>query len=223
MQEQIGCFQLTVHNSNLGNILQMKELNVLLITSSARLSNSVTRRFAGEMLDALRHEHAHVTVRQRDVSVGLPFVDEEWVTANFTPEEQRTDEHRAALSTSNSLVEELKLADIVLIAAPIYNFGIPASLKSWIDQIARVGLTFNYTENGPVGTLQNKKAYIVIASGGTQVGSEIDFSSGYLRHVLGFIGINDVTIISAEKFDEHNVQATTSIRARIADLAQHAA
>jgi len=204
--------------------MQMKELNVLVVTSSARQSNSVTRHFAHEMLDELRHQHEHVNVRQRDVSIGLPFVDEKWVSASFTPEEQRTDEHKAALSISNNLVDELKLADVVLIAAPIYNFGVPASLKAWIDQIARVGLTFNHTENGPVGTLQNKKAYIVIASGrgGTQIGSEIDFASGYLRHVLGFIGISDVSIISAEQFDEDNEQATASIRTRIADLAQHA-
>ena len=204
------------------NIMKKQELNVLVVSSSARQSNSVTRRFADEMLDELRHQHEHVNVQQRDVSIGLPFVDEKWVNANFTPKEQRTDEHRAALLISNSLVDELKLADVVLIGAPIYNFGIPASLKAWIDQIARVGLTFNFTENGSVGTLQNKKAYIVMASGGTQIGSEIDFASSHLCHVLGFIGITDVSIISVQQFDEDNEQATASIRTRIADLAQHA-
>ena len=201
----------------------MKELNVLVVTSSARQSDSVTRRFATEMLDELRHQHGNVTVQQRDVSIGLPFIDDKWVDASFTPEEQRSEEHRKILTVSNGLVDELELADIIIIAAPIYNFGIPASLKAWIDQIARLGLTFNHTENGPVGRLQNKKAYIVIASGkgGVRIGSEIDYASGYLRQVLGFIGIGDVSIISAEQFDEEDIGITTNIRARIADLAQH--
>jgi len=201
--------------------MQKKELNVLVVSSSARQSNSVTRRFADEMLDKLHQQYEQVNVLQRDVSVGLPYVDEKWINACFSPEEQHADVNKAALSISNSLVDELKLADVVIIGVPIYNFGIPASLKAWIDQIARVGLTFNYTSDGPVGMLQNKKAYIVFASGpgGTQVGSEIDFASDYLHHVLGFIGISEVSIISAEQFDEDNEQAMAKIRTRITDLA----
>ena len=201
--------------------MEKKELNVLVVSSSARQSNSVTRRFTDEMLDELHQQYEQVNVLQRDVSVGLPYVDENWINACFSPEEQHADVNKAALSISNSLVDELKLADVVIIGVPIYNFGIPASLKAWIDQIARVGLTFNYTSDGPVGMLQNKKAYIVFASGpgGTQVGSEIDFASDYLHHVLGFIGISEVSIISAEQFDEDNEQAMAKIRTRITDLA----
>lgn len=203
--------------------MKKQELNVLVITSSARQSDSVSRRFADEMLDEIRNQHEHVKVQQRDVSSGLPFVDENWVNANFTPDEQRTDEHKAALLFSDSLVDEIKDADIILIAAPIYNFSIPASLKAWIDQIARVGLTLKYTSDGPVGLLENKKAYIVFASGGTQIGSDIDFASGYLRFILGFIGINDVSFISAERFDQNDEHATTNIRTQITELAQRAA
>lgn len=203
--------------------MKKQELNVLVVTSSARQSDSVSRRFADEMLDEIRNQHEHVKVQQRDVSSGLPFVDENWVNANFTPDEQRTDEHKAALLLSDSLVDEIKDADIILIAAPIYNFSIPASLKAWIDQIARVGLTLKYTSDGPVGLLENKKAYIVFASGGTQIGSDIDFASGYLRFILGFIGINDVSFISAERFDQNDEHATTNIRTQITELAQRAA
>jgi len=200
--------------------METKKLNVLIVTASARESSSVTRRFADEMLAELRSQHGKINVQHREVSSGLPFVDEKWVNANFTPADQRSDKHKATLALSDTLVEELKQADVVLIAAPIYNFGIPASLKAWVDLIARVGLTFNYTSNGPVGILQNKKAHIVVASGGTQIGSDIDFASGYLRHVMGFIGIDDVSIISAERFDHSNEQATADIRQQIVTLAK---
>jgi len=204
-------------------MMKTKELNVLLVSSSARESSSITRRFADEMLAELRSQHGQINIQYRDVSKGLPFVDEQWVNANFTPADQRTDEHKSTLALSDSLVEELKLADVVLIASPIYNFGIPASLKAWIDQISRVGLTFNFTSDGSIGVLQNKKAYIVMASGGTLIGSDVDFASGYLRHVMEFIGIDDVSLISAEKFDQNNEQATVDIRERILDLATTAA
>ena len=95
------------------------------------------------------------------------------------------------------MVAELEAADTIVIGVPIYNFGVPAALKAWVDMVCRARRTFAYTENGPVGLLDNKKAFLVIASGGTDSGSEIDFATGYLRHVLGFIGIHDVTIVDA--------------------------
>ena len=86
----------------------------------------------------------------------------------------------------------------LVIGLPIYNFSVPAAMKAWIDQIARVGVTFNYSENGPVGLMKKKRAIILLASGGTKVGSDIDFASEYMKHILGFIGITDVTIIAAD-------------------------
>ncbi|VAW90601.1 FMN-dependent NADH-azoreductase [hydrothermal vent metagenome] len=203
--------------------MENQVLNVLSVTASARQTDSVTRRFASEMLDELHKQHARVKVVERNVSAGLPFVDETWVSANFTPAEQRNDAQKAVLAGSDALVAELSQADVLLIAAPIYNFSVPATLKAWIDQIARVGLTFNYTSNGPVGALQGKKAYLLFASGGTELDSEIDFASGYLRHIMGFIGINDVSFISAACFDETNEQATQEIRQQITELARQAA
>lgn len=203
--------------------MENQVLNVLSVTASARQTDSVTRRFASEMLDELHKQHARVNVVERNVSAGLPFVDETWVSANFTPAEQRNETQKAVLAGSDALVAELSQADVLLIAAPIYNFSVPATLKAWIDQIARVGLTFNYTSNGPVGALQGKKAYLLFASGGTELDSEIDFASGYLRHIMGFIGINDVSFISAACFDETNEQATQEIRQQITELARQAA
>ena len=98
----------------------------------------------------------------------------------------------------------------------IYNFGVPAALKAWIDQIARAGVTFKYTENGPVGLLDGKRAIIAVASGGTEVGSEIDFATGYMRHIMGFIGIHDVEVVAADQLmldaDAANSKAAEQIK-----------
>lgn len=196
---------------------------VLMVSASARQQDSVTRRFANELITSLEAQHSKLQIQERDVSKGIPFLDEQWVNANFTASEERSTDQKNTLAYSDTLVEELQQADTVIISAPIYNFSVPATLKAWIDQIARVGLTFNYTENGPVGKLNNKMAYIVMASGGTVLGSEIDFASNYLKHVLGFIGINDVTIISAERFNQNDEKSIQRINNQIKEVTKQAA
>jgi FMN-dependent NADH-azoreductase len=121
----------------------------------------------------------------------------------------RSDTQVAELAVSDALVAELEAADVIVIGAPIYNFSIPAVLKAWIDMVARAGVTFRYGEDGPEGLLNNKKAYVVMASGGVPIGSAMDFASPYLRHLLGFIGIHDVEFISAAevKEDSHRLDA----------------
>lgn len=169
--------------------------NVLRVDASARKAGSSSRALTDALIDRL----APGNIVSRDLSEALPFVTENWVGANFTDEAERTDGQKAELALSDSLVEELVAADILVIGVPIYNFGIPAALKAWIDLVARARKTFHYTVNGPEGLLKGKKAYLLMASGGTEIGSEIDFASGYLRHVLGFIGIDDVTIVAADQ------------------------
>ncbi len=169
--------------------------SVLRIDASARKNGSSSRALTDALLAQLAPENLVV----RDLVMGLPFVTEDWVGANFTDEADRSDEQKTTLSLSDTLVDELTAADTLVIGTPIYNFGIPAALKAWVDMVARARKTFHYTANGPEGLLTGKKAYILIASGGTEVGSEIDFASGYLRHVLSFIGITDVTIVSADQ------------------------
>ena len=173
-------------------------LNILRIDSSARHEGSVSRELADIYIDQLA-ESRSVRVETRDVSQALPVVDQDWIGANFTPEDDRSADQRAILSTSNSLVQELQRNDVIVLSVPIYNFSIPAALKLWVDQVARAGLTFRYTENGPVGLLEGKKAVILVASGGTQVGSNIDFATPYLKHVLGFLGIHDVEVVAADQ------------------------
>ena len=168
---------------------------VLHIDSSARLTGSATRDLSAAVVAKLAPE----TVIRRDVATPLPLLDEAWVSANFTPADDRSDAQREILALSDELVAELQEADTIVIGAPIYNFSIPATLKAWLDQVARAGLTFNYTENGPVGLLTGKRAVIVAASGGTPVGADFDYAVPYLRHMLGFIGITDVEIVAADQ------------------------
>jgi FMN-dependent NADH-azoreductase len=135
----------------------------------------------------------------RDLSLnGVPAIDEDWIGANFTPAADRSAAQKDLLALSDTLIAEIMHSDTLVFGMPIYNFGIPAALKAWVDQISRVGITFNYTETGPKGLLAGKKAIIVAASGGTTVDSDIDFATPYLRHLLGFIGIFDVEVIAAD-------------------------
>ena len=189
---------------------------VLHIDTSARRSASTSRDLSAQIVDRLAPE----TVLRRDLADALPLIDDNWIGANFTPEDQRTDAQRAQMALSDDLVAELKAADTVVIGLPIYNFSVPATLKAWIDMVARVGVTFRYTEAGPEGLLTGKCAILAVTSGGTPVGSEIDFATGYLRHVLGFIGITDIEIVAADRM---NVDADAALKAANDALAQIAA
>ncbi|NIZ62536.1 FMN-dependent NADH-azoreductase [Sedimentitalea sp. CY04] len=167
---------------------------VLHIDASARTQGSTSRGLSAKIIERLNAD----TVIRRDLTSALPHVTEDWINANFTPADDRDAAQRDLLGLSDQLVEEAKAADTLVIGVPIYNFAVPASLKAWIDLMARVGLTFSYTENGPEGLLKGKRAIIAVASGGTQVGSDIDFATGYLRHIMGFIGITDVQFVAAD-------------------------
>ncbi|MBL4659420.1 MAG: NAD(P)H-dependent oxidoreductase [Alcanivoracaceae bacterium] len=186
--------------------------NILLIDSSARDQGSMTRKMTQIIANQLLNKYSDNKVIVRNVASGLSFLDEQWVAANFTPAKDRTTAQIERLTFSDELVKELQSAKYIIIGAPIYNFSIPATLKAWVDMIARAGVTFKYTDTGPVGLLANKKVYIAIASGGVKIGTEYDFSSNYLRHIMGFIGITDVEIIDVNKFDlNHPKQIKTII------------
>jgi FMN-dependent NADH-azoreductase len=157
-------------------------------------------------------------VTYRDVSQGLSFVDEQMIGAYYTQKAERSAEQHQSIALSDTIVEELMAADAVVIGMPIYNFSMPAGFKTWSDLAARVGETFKYTENGPVGLLEAKKAYVAVTSGGTEVGSEIDFLTPWLRHFLGFIGIYDVEIVQAEAINRNGDKAINQARASIASI-----
>lgn len=188
---------------------------VLHIDSSARAESSVTRGLSAEITARLNADH----IIRRDLATALPLLDEAWIGANFTPADQRTDAQKALLAQSDALIAELKQADTVVIGTPIYNFSVPSTLKAWIDLVARVGVTFSYTENGPIGLLEGKRAIIAVASGGTQAGSDIDFATTYLRHVLGFIGITDVELVAADQLSMDSEGSMERAKSAIAALA----
>ena len=167
---------------------------VLHIDASARTQGSTSRDLSAKIVARLNAD----TVIRRDLTSPLPQLTEDWINANFTPADDRDAVQRDLLSLSDQLVEEVAAADTLVIGVPIYNFAVPASLKAWIDLMARVGKTFVYTESGPKGLFEGKRAIIAVASGGTQVGSDIDFATGYLRHMLGFFGITDVQFVAAD-------------------------
>jgi FMN-dependent NADH-azoreductase len=182
---------------------ETKPINLLRIDSSLSLETSISRSVADKLQARLKTQRS-MDVIYRDVTEGIPLITPEWVIATRTLDDDRTDEHWETLKFSGELVDEVLAADVLLISSPVYNFGITANLKAWIDNICRARLTFQYTEHGPRGLLENKKAYVVLASGGTGIGSDIDFAGRYLKQILVFLNITDVTIIAADqllKFD----------------------
>jgi FMN-dependent NADH-azoreductase len=174
-------------------------MRVLRVDASARIEGSISRQLADRMVDGMQARIPEITVTRRDVAQGLPFVDDAWVNANLADPDARDASQREALTGSDALVAEVMDTDVWVIATPIYNFSVPASLKAWIDQIARALLTFRYTEQGPQGLLAGKKVYILTATGGTEVGSAIDFATPWLKFVLGFLGITDIEVIAADR------------------------
>lgn len=170
--------------------------SILRIDASMRHAGSVTRSLTDDVVAQLQGTGATDLV-VRDLTTGVPLIDESWINANFTPADARSDAQKAELAASDAFVAELQAADTIVIGAPIYNFSVPGALKAWIDQVARVGVTFAYTENGPKGLLEGKRAIVVVGSGGTPKGAPYDFATDYLAHVLGFIGISDVKFVDA--------------------------
>lgn len=170
-------------------------MTILRVDSSANTETSVTRGLTDRIIKTLGD--TDVTVRDL-AKEALPQITQTWALARTVAKEERTNEQAAILAQSDALIAEIIAADSIVIGAPVYNFSVPASLKAWIDLIARAGVTFRYSEDGPAGMISGKRVIIALASGGTPVGSDMDFASGYLRHVLGFMGMTDVTFVAAD-------------------------
>jgi FMN-dependent NADH-azoreductase len=172
---------------------------LLAIDVSPRYDYSISRKLTSLFVEKWRGANAGGQVIDRDlIKTNLPYVDLPWIGGAFTPPEQHSPESAAAIKVSNDLVAELQSADRIVIGTPMYNFTIPAVLKAYIDHIVRVGLTVSPES---VGLLTGKKATVILASGGDyNPGSPVEGynqASGYLRQVLGFIGITDVDVILA--------------------------
>lgn len=172
---------------------------VLIVESSARQQGSISRQLTAEFIAQWKAAHPADEVVVRDLAQEtVPHLNSDLLGGWMKPADQQNDAERAALARSNRLTEELLAADVLVLAAPMYNFGIPSTLKAWLDHVLRAGVTFKYTETGPQGLLSGKRAFVLTARGGVYAGGPLDHQEPYLRQALAFIGIHDVTFIHAE-------------------------
>lgn len=171
-------------------------MKVLRLDASAQTDGSQSRALTDRLIAGLG---PHAEVHTRDLAVPLPHIDEDWVQANGTAEEDRTMDQYQTLALSDELVAEIEAAEVLVFGLPVYNFSVPTGLRAWIDLVCRARLTFTYEGGQQVGLMTGKRAVVIYASGGTEMGSDIDFASGYLRHILGFIGIHDVEYVNADR------------------------
>lgn len=194
---------------------------ILRIDSSIKTEGSISRQLTDQIIERLQAQHSDAEIITRDLGVSpVAAAESDWLVAVNTPAEHRSPEQAKVADLSDALIAELKDADLVVIGMPIYNFTMPAQLKSWLDQMARAGETFQYTETGPVGLVKDTRAIVAYSSGGTPFGSEIDFASGYLKHMLGFFGITDVQFVASDK---SAIDAGASLEAANKDIAALAA
>ncbi|MFT5892298.1 MAG: FMN-dependent NADH-azoreductase [Dokdonia sp.] len=191
---------------------------LLRIDSSPRKESSISRQLATTLQEHLLAENDTILHRDLYYDDLITLGNQDRVDAYFTPVDQQTEIQKAAVESSNILAGEFANADTYIIAAPMYNFSVTAALKTYIDAIARVGISFNYTENGPVGLLKNKKAYVIITTGGTKLNSPVDHVTGYLTTFLNFIGITDITFISADEIMANQEKAITEAKELISKL-----
>ncbi len=150
---------------------------------SNKLSHSMSRAGFGDVIDRIL------------IDTKISFMNQKIIESIFSSEESRTVDQKKLLQISDQLIKELFDADYYVIAFPIYNFGVPAILKAWADFVARARITFKYTDSGPVGLLKNKKAYLVVSSGGIKIGDKNDFATSWMIYFLNFLGVKDVEII----------------------------
>ncbi|MES3007965.1 MAG: NAD(P)H-dependent oxidoreductase [Pseudomonadota bacterium] len=193
---------------------------------SSQLSAELIAELLAGLADGKRATDTEVTTRDFSTAP-VPYLDAAWLQALSTPATDRTREQSEKVAYSDSLIAELQAADIVVIGVPMYNFAVPAMLKSWTDHVARTGVTFKYTEKGPVGLLTGKKVYLVVATGGKHAEGVTDFIRPYLRTFLGFIGLTDIDIIVADGLNmgeaprtEGLQQARTQIQQTLAQAAR---
>jgi len=176
---------------------------LLLVTSSLFGDQSKSTQLAGEFVQAWHRTHPGTTVVERALTAeSIPHLSLGALGALMTPAEQRSSEQHAAVAFADRLIEELETADTIVLAVPMYNFSIPSTLKAWIDHVARAGRTFRYTAAGPEGLLKGKKVFVITGRGGVYTGDSpakvFDFQEPYLRGVLGFLGLTDVTFVHVE-------------------------
>jgi FMN-dependent NADH-azoreductase len=174
-------------------------MKILQINSSARTEGSHSTRLAASLVERLRTAAPEAELAVRDLGrTPHPMLDEAALQALFTPAEQRTPEQAARVALDDALIAEIQQADVVVLGVPMYNFGVPAQLKNWIDAISRAQVTFRYTATGPEGMLKGKKVYVALTRGGLYRNTPNDTQTPYLQTFFAFLGMTDVQFVYAE-------------------------
>ena len=196
---------------------------ILVIESSARQQGSVSRQLTEQFISQWKNAHPADEVRVRDLAAEpVPHLDADLLGGWMKPADQQSSAEQQALQRSDTLTAELLTADVLILAAPMYNFAIPSTLKAWLDHVLRAGKTFKYTENGPQGLLTGKRAFVLTARGGIYAGGTLDHQEPYLRQALGFIGIHQVDFVHAEGLNlgaESLEKGLNRARAQLASVA----
>ena len=193
------------------------EMNkILFYKTSPKNEGSISTELGEYLVNRLSKEgNTNVSKRQLDQ---IPFINQKIINGLYINDNEKTLEQLEAFKISDAIVKDVHENDTIIISTPIYNFAAPAVLKAWADLVARLNKTFQYTDNGPVGLLKNKKAYIVVSSGGTKIGSEIDFFTPWMKFFLNFIGIKDVTFISADQLMSDDGSKIIQAKSQINEL-----
>ncbi|MCL5425476.1 MAG: NAD(P)H-dependent oxidoreductase [Gammaproteobacteria bacterium] len=185
---------------------------VLVITSSILAENGQSIALANRFIEQA-NARANIDVTQRDVvKNALPHLDISELGAWQVAGAERTAEQQALASRSDELLAELRATDVLVIAVPMYNLGIPSQLKAWFDRVLRAGETFRYTENGPQGLVEGKRAIILAARGGQYAGTEFDSQTPHLKAMLGLMGITDVNVVYAEGLNMGEQQRVAALK-----------
>ncbi|MDB6182778.1 FMN-dependent NADH-azoreductase [Paracoccus fistulariae] len=174
-------------------------MKILHLDAAITGENSVSRKLTADITAKLQARNPAASVTYRDLNEGVPAIDGAWFEAVRLAPASPSAEQQKLIGISDAYLKEVQDADVLVIGSPVYNFGITAQLKNWLDQIARAGVSFRYTESGPEGLLTGKRAIIAYTAAGTPLGSDLDFASGYLRHMLGFMGITEVEFVAADR------------------------
>ena len=197
-------------------------LRILQINASLNSEQGQSSRLANAFVGTLR-EQGRTLVMKRDLALDpVPHLDAARFGAFVAKPDARTPEQQAVVNYSDDLINELRAADVLVIGLPLYNFGVPSQLKSWFDHIARAGETFRYTEKGPVGLLEGKKAYVFATRGGLHAGTPRDSQTGFVQTFLNFIGIRDVQFVYAEGLAISETSRNESLAAAHVAIRTHA-
>lgn len=197
---------------------------LLQINTSLFAENGQSSKLAQDFVRSWQARHADGRVVVRDLaSAPLPHLDAERFGAFLAAPEARSPQQRAIVAESDALIDEIRSADVIVLGLPLYNFGVPSQLKAWIDHVARAGVSFRYTENGPQGLLGGRKLYVFAARGGKYRGTPADTQTGYVRTFFSFIGIDDIEFVYAEGLNMGNDSRRSALDAAAAQIERLAA